>query len=674
MLEETTLPPDGTEDLVKNEQLIAANQEVLKQTNPQEIIDEQGFGRTEFSFPQAEGVTLVFRGREELPTLAGEQTTSHSIVPEEAPWRTSQTEYQGWLGTTSGSTPFRDPFERAIEQGHERVRLIATSTPYGIVSTALRLAEAGVTQPDPEQLLKLQDLQSQLRNGEESPEVDKLYDQIFAASALKIGEESLDRVAEHEGNDQALMEVVLALSGDEAAQTIVQAKLQEVERRDQQRHQHDYQERYNYPEGIQYKPPGEKLTEEELKLVEQEHLIAVHTTPTMPQLDESTGTRRLFPTASYGEAGDKIPRNTLHFSLNHPVESHIEGNFNNRPYTVITPMAETLEANGRPTVLNGVDTFFTLDPKSGLELPQGSIILEVSHEDDTPGIELNGDTLVLKGEHLTSSDMHEQLAFITHRYVDQLLPPNGPRDQAEVMRAVSQMLLQSTNSLRSVLPQDIEHDILPEYFIKQMDAMKKLLADTLSQNGGESVGVDSLNGDQKLEVLQKAIQRLYTEDGLIEQYPELSGLLTEAMRQTLVKLEIAHMGGEVVDSDNQSGYVETKGFDERVVALGKQLGVKLELHNYTTEKFFEDQYIEAVNKSAVYGEPVEREPGNPSAGYDRGEPIGFNWEEFQRRTKNMTNILLNLPPLTRRMAVSMGLLSYAKLPTPKQTGPRIPGA
>jgi hypothetical protein len=73
---------------------------------------------------------------------------------------------------------------------------------------------------------------------------------------------------------------------------------------------------------------------------------------------------------------EEIPslRMTTHWTLNEGVGSHMMGNWENSPVTIVAPGKQTIEKNGLPQNLYSVDTFWT----HGIELPKGSVIIEKS--------------------------------------------------------------------------------------------------------------------------------------------------------------------------------------------------------------------------------------------------------------------------------------------------------
>src|SRR5690606_18954154 len=117
-----------------------------------------------------------------------------------------------------------------------------------------------------------------------SDDVLEFFDKIYAATAIHTIDGELQEVADRTGmrpNEQGLMEVVMALSGDEDATQVIEAKQQVVQARDYDRSS-SQRSSHRLKEGVDLKEPGEQLSEAELELVASKHLVGVHTTEVRP--------------------------------------------------------------------------------------------------------------------------------------------------------------------------------------------------------------------------------------------------------------------------------------------------------------------------------------------------------------------------------------------------------
>ncbi|MCK5343173.1 MAG: hypothetical protein KAR20_07205, partial [Candidatus Heimdallarchaeota archaeon] len=97
--------------------------------------------------------------------------------------------------------------------------------------------------------------------------------------------------------------------------------------------------------------------------VQASDLVMVHRTDFLPE----NGIMRTRMGAT-GETG----RDTIHFSLNHAVKGHMYGNWDQKKYTILIPVAKI--PKGKIEGFNFVDTWV----RGNLELPEGTIVLGVS--------------------------------------------------------------------------------------------------------------------------------------------------------------------------------------------------------------------------------------------------------------------------------------------------------
>jgi hypothetical protein len=140
----------------------------------------------------------------------------------------------------------------------------------------------------------------------------------------------------------------------------------------------------------------QNVAAEGLEDLDFDDIYLVHRTDFMPERTEDG--------YSIAAAEDVDPnskgRATIHFSLNHPVESHIAGNWEDKKYTVIISLKAVLEANpGALDNLYSVDTYFSPDYESQLILP-GAEVLEGA-DDARVRRELKG-----KGAKIFQGGMH----------------------------------------------------------------------------------------------------------------------------------------------------------------------------------------------------------------------------------------------------------------------------
>ncbi|MBO7332050.1 MAG: hypothetical protein J6U64_00100 [Alphaproteobacteria bacterium] len=114
-----------------------------------------------------------------------------------------------------------------------------------------------------------------------------------------------------------------------------------------------------------------------------DRLALVHTTRYMPKKDEN-GQYMLESLATATKLAH--PRNTLHFSIGHHVESHLDGAWDDTPYVIIAPMKETMDECGKPMGISSVDTFFEVGLNENMHLPEKTHLIEPSDKKMPEGI------------------------------------------------------------------------------------------------------------------------------------------------------------------------------------------------------------------------------------------------------------------------------------------------
>ena len=77
-----------------------------------------------------------------------------------------------------------------------------------------------------------------------------------------------------------------------------------------------------------------------------------------------------------------FPRATLHTTLNHTVESHMWGNWDNKGYVLIGDFKEVLAANGEPNSLNGADTWWSRNPGENMQFPNATLVAPGGPQED----------------------------------------------------------------------------------------------------------------------------------------------------------------------------------------------------------------------------------------------------------------------------------------------------
>ena len=106
--------------------------------------------------------------------------------------------------------------------------------------------------------------------------------------------------------------------------------------------------------------------------------VCVHATRYMPPRN-SDGTMFIPTTAMV--TNYEIPRTTVHVSLNHVVESHNAGAWEDCPYVIFAPYTDIVKQNTNPKCVSLFDTYFVPDSDHGLSMPSSAYIVQPSDKE-----------------------------------------------------------------------------------------------------------------------------------------------------------------------------------------------------------------------------------------------------------------------------------------------------
>lgn len=102
--------------------------------------------------------------------------------------------------------------------------------------------------------------------------------------------------------------------------------------------------------------------------------LCVHATRYLP-LKSGDGDMYI-PTTAMATNFEEHPRNTVHFTFNHVVAAHTEGNWDTVPYVILAPYKSVVELNQNPAEVSPTDTYWSVDPDVGLRLPRDAYIVK----------------------------------------------------------------------------------------------------------------------------------------------------------------------------------------------------------------------------------------------------------------------------------------------------------
>lgn len=626
------------------------------------IPDQEGFERRIFTFVDMEVPTgFTFRGKEELPKVGSDDVTHVVLTDDRRPLHTGSDRYGKWAHALVGADhsdlllgrPDEPGFEgraekvwhTALEEESAAVLFHTQATPEGVVDAAIQLIRIG--QGDAARYESLKELRIEISERKHGPHTLELLDRMYVATAIPSEFDGLDdEIRGHAIEDMqadhqnGLMELALELAGEAKAKEIIDKKSQMVVAL----------ESIHLESGVlkeQVRTPGDKLTAEELEKVKKAHLVGVHTTVARPiPMPGAKGIVRTTSEFNKDSTAQRF-RDSLHFSLNHPVESHIMGSFDERPFTVISPVDKLMEYNGAPAVLFGVDTYFMGDVGGGVVLPPETTILEMHTDAHRPAIDVTNGEIAIKAKDYTVEDIKQiAQAYTVRVYGEQLVPDT---DAVEYMVSRLSRNLISTHEIYKAIHDPMDEAQLQQYREIQGEDWYKTY--TERQELCKFLGSKMIPGEARHESERHVIDvllEIVKSDELLEKFPALDSALAGALRRCFVQQEIVRQGGEVVQSDGMSAYIETPGFDNKVIDLAKELGVRSGLHQNQAESSFERAYGDAIRPAIVSVEV----PGSSEA--RRGD---FDWTKY--RSAKLWRILIDLPPQVRHRAMEAGLLTFA---------------
>ena len=161
--------------------------------------------------------------------------------------------------------------------------------------------------------------------------------------------------------------------------------------------------------------------------------LLVHATRYMP-LKNDKG-EMYIPTTAMATGFD-IPRGTVHFMLNHMVETHREGNWDDAGIVILTPFQEVRRINGNPAEVAIQDTYFLPPAEKGVVLPKGTRIVHASSDlSDGKLFEIRDNETVYKDDNFTSEETDFLLSMMTQdekRKYEKYLNAEFTEDELEV--------------------------------------------------------------------------------------------------------------------------------------------------------------------------------------------------------------------------------------------------
>lgn len=349
--------PSGTKTL---EQYVTEN----LGKNP-EVKDVEGISRPAFN---VNGHEVVFRNRQETPLIEGRAL--HVLHPELTPPLPIELPDENGnfipIDTSSQQAYNAEHSSDTIKQGET---LVVTNTLEGLVSAAKDIST------DEVQKQKLEALTNLFEQGKynESESLDAM-DSILAS--ISVGENgAMNTYYDTDGYALALA----ALAGDKVATEIVAEKTSAMRAYEKERLEKDREA--NIAHHVE-------VLGADIEPLPLENMVLVHSTQHEIERDEKGN---ILLTSAGQKRADMWPRASLHFTVNSRVEDNDGGTWATNNRLVVANLARMIDSShGRiPASLDGVDTWFNVNPGEKLALPD-AIVIEGRPEgaliDEQPGL------------------------------------------------------------------------------------------------------------------------------------------------------------------------------------------------------------------------------------------------------------------------------------------------
>lgn len=574
---------------------ININELVERRLNARVETDNEGFERRIYT---ANGVTFAFRGREELPTYST-MAQSRTQLLGDAPQWISPEDYQTYQAQVAETQ------KRENAPQH----YLASKSLLGVVELAMQFGSKDSS---------LQQLREELSKGVYSPKALTLLDALVASSYVGDTEYRIETKANN--NAEAL--VLAALLGDSQAQTAVAQKVEKL-RHIEQRAKVDTEKNATDTEAL--KP---------------QELVAVHATRYEPQVDPNG--EIIVPTTFDATKG-KALRNSVHTALNHKVAGHMYGSWGDAGYVIISPFESMMKANGVPTVLNTVDTWWSRDPGEPLRFPDATIVKPGG--DAVSGLyEIKGNTVEFKSSGLDRQDLIALADYARdHRSYDsfahdidntffETLSPYG-----------------SIAEVNSEWNREVVAAVLTNYLFKGKRRYEY----------GEPAVLRELTAEAEGQPVSSLEQRLRE---LFESSEAISGLKPEVQDKgvalnRLVTAMANGIRGKMFAEINEiatTEAVKSKGYDihaggmwawgdsweitSQTAVLGEELGVLVAPHSHTAQHELQERSSRAIGY-AFEGEGKSRK---------------FEWAKYN---PSYDDLVAEVDPKTRRVLYASGLLT-----------------
>ena len=561
---------------------VQASKDVLEKLHPETVTDENDVQRTVYTFANGKGVPVrvMFYSHEETPyaeqAIKGRQAF---IFGDKPTWR-SEKDWDQFVGkvatTTVGTRNVLNP--SVVDKS-----VYESNTTYLVENKLDKILDVAFSLGVQDEALR--DLRQKLvQTNRFDDRSEEMLDQIIAAKMIDDNG-SLKTKTDTEG--EALL--LLALQGDEAAQNILKTKLSKLRDLEQKNKEDNLNEK---------KRKFEEIGNQDAKPLPLDKLIMVHLTKYSPEYNTAENTWDIQTTFD-GTKGI-VPRTTIHTSLNHSVTpaGFSYGTWEDTPIAVISPMEKVIDKNGKPAVLNTVDTIFEVSPGRRLQVPEdGSVLIK-------PGITKDPGSLFEK----TSDNEIVYTTDVQPAHIDQLSQTFDKHDNSKLNAELRNAVFGAFSVYDD--EEGVHKLTIPEAdFERLVNVLGTYTGNANPASYGGKV-YDNENAYKdiietlKTKGISQWVKDIFTEAGIADSIDtSTKNMIVQRVQGELVRrikkkaiVETIQDLGYTVQPGGMWSWADDTSITERTKALALQMGVRYGAHDHDITKAVEDGIIVKLNE------------------------------------------------------------------------------
>ncbi|NLB11958.1 hypothetical protein GX830_01100 [Candidatus Dojkabacteria bacterium] len=526
----------------KNE--VPIHELIQEELKPRFEKDNAGFYRKIYSL---NGKTFAFKGREELPTYDTMDNSKTTFLGEAPNWIGNQKfrKYERYIENTQNQTEATEHF-------------VVNKTVIGVLDLAIKMGNTD------ERLPKMRE---EIARGEYSESSLALIDALLATNFMDY-----TGYSGKQNNDGEAI-VLLSLLGNSQAQAYVEDTVKIM--------QDLNKEKIIEKQNIEYKDA-----------LRVEDLCAVHATRYSPKSERNGYSVR----STFDSTGGKLFRNTIHTSLNHKVSDHMLGQWGDAGYVLISPFQSMMKANGLPTLLNTVDTYWTVNPGETVQFEDATLVKPAGSEIDTLFEEVGENLVLYKSEGYDIEDLKKLVSY-----------SKSDGSLEKFSKSISSKV--SDKWFDGEIRENWDFELL-------FDTLYKYISLNYNKENNQPSFLDVLISGKE-NVIEDEVRKLVVDANLRSTVKEgienvdklvesLTGKFTSsvnfAIHQQVNELAVNHAirkRGFTVQSGGMWAWGGSMEVTSRTALLGRQLGVNTGAHSRSNEALLEDVYFSALDKAAL---------------------------------------------------------------------------